>query len=52
MLLTGTMVIGLPAGASAHTGEFAKFNYCPSHTAGVAHCVYSVTNIGKVVLGK
>ncbi|HEY2768098.1 MAG TPA: hypothetical protein VGI76_07560 [Solirubrobacteraceae bacterium] len=52
MFLTGTIAIGLPAGASAHTGEFAKFNFCPSHTAGVAHCVYSVTNKGTVVLGK
>ncbi|MBS1845087.1 MAG: hypothetical protein JST53_11775 [Actinobacteria bacterium] len=38
--------------ASAHTGEFAKFNYCPSTTTGVFKCLYSVTNGGKVVLGK
>ncbi len=42
----------LPAAASAHTGDFAKFNQCPSHTAGVVHCLYSVTNSGEIVLGK
>jgi hypothetical protein len=41
----------LPAAASAHTGDFAKFNQCPSHTAGVVHCLYSVTNSGEIVLG-
>jgi hypothetical protein len=40
------------AGAWAHEGEFAKFNFCPSKTAGVEHCLYSVTTGGKVVLGK
>jgi hypothetical protein len=41
----------LPAVASAHTGDFAKFNQCPSHTTGVVHCLYSVTNSGEIVLG-
>ncbi len=41
----------LPAAASAHTGDFAKFNQCPSKTAGVVHCLYSVTNSGEIVLG-
>jgi len=41
----------LPAAASAHTGDFAKFNQCPSHTTGVVHCLYSVTNSGEIVLG-
>lgn len=37
--------------ASAHTGEWAKFNYCPSTTEGVAKCIYSLTTGGEVVLG-
>jgi len=42
----------MASGASAKlTGEFAKFQYCPWTTAGVARCVYSVTNGGEVVLG-
>lgn len=38
--------------ASAHTGQFSRFNQCPSKTAGVQKCVQSVTNGGAVVLGK
>jgi hypothetical protein len=45
-------VLCLPAAASAHTGAFAKFNQCPSTTTGVAKCLYSVTNSGKIILGK
>lgn len=37
--------------ASAHTGEFAKFDYCPSTNAEVKKCIYSVTTGGEVVLG-
>jgi len=37
--------------ASAHTGEWAKFNYCPSTNPEVWKCVHSVTQGGKVVLG-
>jgi hypothetical protein len=37
--------------ASAHEGEYAKFNYCPSTTAGVFKCLQAVTSGGKVVLG-
>lgn len=33
------------------TGEFAKFQYCPWTTPGVARCVYSLTDGGEVVLG-
>jgi hypothetical protein len=39
-------------GASAHTGQFARFNYCPSTNKAVWKCIYSVTKSGKVVLGK
>jgi hypothetical protein len=50
----GGVVAGLclPAAALAHTGEFAKFNDCPSTTTGVVHCLYSVTNSGEIILGK
>jgi hypothetical protein len=44
--------LAMAPGASAHSGEFAKFNYCPSTNAEVWKCVYSVTKGGKVVLGK
>jgi hypothetical protein len=37
--------------ALAHTGDFARFDQCPSTTPGVVHCLYSVTNKGEVVLG-
>jgi hypothetical protein len=49
--LSVTAAVGLAADASAHEGDFAKFNDCPSHTAGVEKCLYSVTNKGSVVLG-
>lgn len=47
----GLIVLELPAGATAYEGEFAKFNYCPSTTPNVAHCLDSVTYGGKIVLG-
>jgi hypothetical protein len=40
------------ASASAHTGQWAAFNNCPSKTAGVFKCIHSVTNGGVVKLGK
>lgn len=43
--------LGVPAGAAAYEGEFAKFNYCPVSTSGVASCLDSVTNSGTIVLG-
>jgi hypothetical protein len=49
--VAGTMALGLPASAMAHTGEFEKFNDCPSTTEGVAKCLVSVTNKGTIVLG-
>jgi len=44
--------LGSTSAASAHTGEFAKFNNCPSTNPAVFACLYSVTTGGKVVLGK
>lgn len=47
-----TALAGLQAAsASAHTGEWAKFNFCPSTTTGVTKCIYSLTESGEVVLG-
>jgi len=43
--------MALPAMASAHTGEFAKFNNCPSTNTEVKKCLYSVTEGGYVILG-
>jgi hypothetical protein len=51
VVLGALAALCLPAAASAHTGDFAKFNQCPSHTTGVVHCLYSVTNSGEIVLG-
>jgi len=38
-------------GASAHKGEYAEFNNCPSTNPAVEQCLYSVTTGGEVVLG-
>ena len=45
-------VLGFAGSASAHSGEFAKFNYCPSTNAEVFKCLYSVTTGGEIILGK
>jgi hypothetical protein len=45
------MAIGFATSASAHTGQWAAFNNCPSTTAGVFKCLHSVTNGGSVKLG-
>jgi hypothetical protein len=45
-------VLCFAGSASAHSGEFAKFNYCPSTNPEVFKCLYSVTTGGKIVLGK
>jgi hypothetical protein len=44
--------LGFAGSASAHTGEWAKFNYCPSTNSKVVKCIDAVTNGGRVVLGK
>lgn len=38
-------------GASAHSGEYAEFNQCPSTNPSVAACLYSKTTSGEVILG-
>ena len=44
--------LGFASGAAAHTGNWARFNYCPSTTSGVSKCVQSITKGGKIILGK
>lgn len=39
-------------GASAHSGIWARFNYCPSTNPSAFKCFQSVTKSGRVVLGK
>lgn len=50
--MTALGVLVVAPVASAHTGEYAEFNNCPSTNPEVVKCLYSVTNGGKVVLGK
>jgi hypothetical protein len=51
-IVTALAAVGFASSASAFSGEFAKFNNCPTTTPGVAKCLYSVTTGGKFVLGK
>lgn len=44
--------LALSSSALAFTGEFAKFNYCPTSNSEVKKCLYSVTNGGEIILGK
>src|SRR6201999_691801 len=37
--------------ASAHSGEYAEFNNCPSTNPAVQGCLYSKTYGGEVILG-
>lgn len=52
MLAAGLAAFGFAPVASAHTGEFAEFNNCPSTNPAVKKCLDSVTVGGRVVLGK
>jgi hypothetical protein len=52
MLVAGLSMLALAGSASAHTGEWAKFNYCPSTNSKVVKCLNAVTSGGRVVLGK
>jgi hypothetical protein len=51
-LAVALLALGFVVSASAHTGEFAKFDYCPSTNPEVQKCTYSLTVGGNVVLGK
>ncbi len=52
LLVAGLATLGVVPTASAHEGEFAKFNNCPSTTEGVTKCLQAVTTGGEVVIGK
>lgn len=52
ILTVALTALGIAASASAHEGEFAKFDNCPSTNPEVRKCLYSVTEGGEVVLGK
>src|SRR5262245_35197721 len=45
-------MLAFSATAFGFSGEFSKFNNCPTKTAGVFKCLLSVTNGGSVILGK
>lgn len=51
MLVAGLASLGIVPTASAHTGEFSKFDYCPSTNPEVLKCLQAVTTGGEVVLG-
>jgi hypothetical protein len=50
-VLGGIAAVVLCLPASAFANEFTRFKECPSKTAGVAHCLYSETTSGSVILG-
>src|SRR5580700_216656 len=51
-LFGALLALGVSSSALAHSGEFSKFNYCPSTNTEVKKCLYSVTVGGEIVLGK
>jgi hypothetical protein len=44
--------VAFTSSASAFSGEWARFNNCPTSNTEVFKCIQSITNGGKVVLGK
>jgi hypothetical protein len=50
--MTSLAALGFASMASAHTGQYSRFDQCPSKTAGVVKCVQSITSGGAIVLGK
>jgi hypothetical protein len=52
LAVAGLTTLGFASAASAHQGEFARFNNCPSTSPGVEKCLQSITKGGEVVLGK
>ena len=52
MLVVALASLGFAANASAFSGEFTKFKYCPFTKTEVRRCLYSVTTGGEVKLGK
>jgi hypothetical protein len=52
MLVAALSMLGVTGSASALSGEFTKFKYCPWTNPEVKRCTYAVTTGGEVVLGK
>ncbi len=52
LIIGALAALGFAGTASAHEGEWAKFNYCPSTTEGVKKCLQAVVSEGEVDLGK
>jgi hypothetical protein len=51
-LFGALLALGVSSSALAHSGEFSKFNYCPSTNTEVKKCIDSLTVGGSIVLGK
>jgi hypothetical protein len=52
LLAVAVAGLAMSATASAHSGEYARFNYCPSTNPTVFKCLQATTTGGEVVLGK
>jgi hypothetical protein len=52
LALGALLAAAFASSALAHSGEFSKFNYCPSTTSGVNKCLDAITYGGSIVLGK
>jgi hypothetical protein len=52
VLFGALLALGVSSSALAHSGEFSKFNYCPSTNTEVKKCIQSLTYGGSIVLGK
>ncbi|HEY2054314.1 MAG TPA: hypothetical protein VGH14_10310 [Solirubrobacterales bacterium] len=52
MLVAALATFGFAPAASAHTGIWANFDYCPSTNPSAVKCIHSLTTGGRVVLGK
>jgi hypothetical protein len=51
VMVVAAATIGLPASASAFSGEYAEFNNCPVSNPSVVKCQFATTTGGEVVLG-
>jgi hypothetical protein len=52
MSVVAVAALGFASSASALSGEFTKFKFCPWTNTEVKRCAYSVATGGEVVLGK
>jgi hypothetical protein len=51
-LFGALLALGVSSSALAHSGEFSKFNFCPSTNTEVKKCLLSKTVGGTIILGK